>query len=150
MAKKGKYVYQWPRPMLTIDAAVFSTASTEPQLLLIKRGRQPNKGLWALPGGFLELDEELIDGAKRELKEETSITGIELKQMHTFGNIGRDPRGRLITVVFMGVIDEHKQPAAGDDAELAEWFDIDELPQMAFDHKIVADMAIKKFSELPK
>lgn len=148
MAKKGKYFYEWPRPMVTVDAAIFSTAAPAPKLLLIKRGREPNKGLWAFPGGFLELDEELVDGAKRELKEETSLTGIELKQMHTFGEIGRDPRGRLITVVFMGVINEHKEPIPGDDAQEAKWFDIDKLPQMAFDHKIVADMAVNKFKQL--
>ena len=141
MAEKGKYVYEWPRPMVTVDAAVFSTAGSKPQVLLIKRGREPNKGLWAFPGGFLEIDEELIDGAVRELREETGLTGIELKQMHTFGTIGRDPRGRLVTIVYTGVIKQTREISAGDDAEEAKWFDIDELPEMAFDHEIVAKMA---------
>ncbi len=142
MAEKGKYVYEWPRPMVTVDAVVFSTAGPKPQVLLIKRGREPNKGLWACPGGFLELDEELIDGAVRELREETGLTGVELKQMHAFGNIGRDPRGRLITIAYTGVIAERREVSAGDDAEEAKWFDIDELPVMAFDHEVVAKMAI--------
>jgi 8-oxo-dGTP diphosphatase len=142
MAKKGKYVYEWPRPMVTVDAAVFSTGGPKPQVLLIKRAREPNKGLWAFPGGFLEIDEELIDGAARELNEETGLTGIELKQMHTFGTIGRDPRGRIITVVYTGAIKQPREVSAGDDAEEAKWFDIDELPEMAFDHEVVAKAAI--------
>ena len=148
MSEKGKYVYDWPRPMVTVDTAVFSTAGPKLKVLLIKRGREPNKGLWAFPGGFLEIDEELIDGAARELREETGLTRIELKQMHTFGNIGRDPRGRLITVVHTGVIKQPKEVSAGDDAEEAKWFDIDELPEMAFDHEIVAKMAIKLFEKV--
>jgi len=143
MAEHGKYVYEWPRPMVTVDAVVFSTAGPRPQVLLIKRGREPNKGLWACPGGFLEIDEELIDGAARELKEETGLGGVELKQMHAFGNIGRDPRGRLITIAYTGVIAEAREVRAGDDAEEAKWFDIDELPEVAFDHEVVVKMAIE-------
>lgn len=144
MADKGEYVYEWPRPMVTVDAVVFSTVGKKPKVLLIKRGHDPNKGFWACPGGFLELDEELTDGAARELKEETGLTGVELKQMHTFGNIGRDPRGRLITVAFTGVIDEPGEVSAGDDAEEAKWFYVDELPDVAFDHAVVVKMAIER------
>ena len=131
MAEQGKYVYEWPRPMVTVDAVVFSTAGPRPRVLLIKRGRDPNKGLWACPGGFLEL------------KEETGLGGVELKQMHAFGNIGRDPRGRLITIAYTGVIAEAREVRAGDDAEEAKWFDIDELPEVAFDHEVVVKMAIE-------
>jgi len=150
MAEKGEYVYEWPRPMVTVDAAVFSTSGKKPQVLLIKRGREPNKGLWAFPGGFLELDEELIDGAARELREETGLTGVELKQMHTFGTIGRDPRGRLITITYTGVIAERREVSAGDDAEEAKWFDIDGLPELAFDHEVVAKMAITHMGSTSK
>lgn len=151
MAKQGKYVYEWPRPMVTVDAVVFSTAGPRPKVLLIKRGREPNKGLWACPGGFLEIDEELLEATARELEEETSLTGVELKQMHTFGNIGRDPRGRLITIAYIGVIDAEPDVSPGDDAQDAKWFYIDELPEVAFDHKMVVDMAIGRmdFGQLP-
>jgi len=146
MAKKGLYCYAWPRPMVTVDAAVFRFHRGRPQMLLVKRARQPFEGQWATPGGFVEMDEELEDAVARELREETGLSGIQLEQMRTFGTVGRDPRGRQITIVFMGIL-EHCRPRlnAGDDAAEARWFDIDRLPQnMAFDHREVAAFAIKK------
>ena len=83
MAKKGKYTYEWPRPMVTVDAAVFGLFRDGPRLLLIKRGKEPFKDRWAIPGGFIEMDEELEDAATRELAEETGLTGVPLKQMRT-------------------------------------------------------------------
>ncbi len=149
MAKKGKYVYDWPRPMVTADAAVFTFAGNKAKLLLIERGKEPYKGQWALPGGFIELDEELEDAAVRELEEETGLTGVDLEQMRTFGTIGRDPRGRQITIVFMGIAEKGRNKIkAGDDAAKARWFDIDKLPEnMAFDHEEVARFAIRKLAE---
>ena len=105
MAKKGKYIYEWPRPMVTVDAVVFCCPSEgKVKVLLIQRANEPFKGLWALPGGFIEIDEELDDAVARELAEETGLTGIELEQIHTFGTVGRDPRGRQISVVYMGIL----------------------------------------------
>ncbi len=148
MAKKGKYIYDWPRPMVTADAVVFATDSDGVKVLLIKRRKYPFGGKWAIPGGFVEMDEELHDAAKRELAEETSLTGVELEQMHTFGTIGRDPRGRQITTVYMGVARADQMAVkAGDDAQEAKWFDIDNLPEMGFDHDEVAKMAIEKLRE---
>ncbi len=148
MAAKGKYTYDWPRPMVTVDAVVFTADGDTVKLLLIKRKNEPFKGKWAIPGGFVEMDEELQDAAKRELAEETSLTGVELKQMHTFGTIGRDPRGRQITVIYMGQARPDQMAVkAGDDAQEAKWFDIDNLPEMAFDHDNVTKMAIEKFRE---
>jgi 8-oxo-dGTP diphosphatase len=146
MNKKGKYVYEWPRPMVTTDAAIFAVTADAAKLLLVKRGNDPYKGKWAIPGGFINIDEELEDAAARELQEETGLTGIKLEQMHTFGTLGRDPRGRQITVVFMGIIkDGLDRIKAGDDAAQAQWFDIDDLPpDMAFDHNDVAKLAIEK------
>ena len=143
MAKQGKYTYDWPRPMVTVDAIVFAIDDDETKALLIKRGGEPFKGKWAIPGGFVEMDEELKDAAARELAEETSLTGIELEQMHTFGTIGRDPRGRQITIVFSGITGpENMDVKGGDDAEEARWFDINALPQeIAFDHRDVIAMA---------
>ena len=94
MNKKGKYVYDWPRPMVTVDAVVFAVTPDAIKLLLIKRGHEPFKGKWAFPGGFIGIDEELDDAVARELQEETGLTGVQLEQMHTFGKPGRDPRGR--------------------------------------------------------
>jgi len=148
MAEKGKYVYDWPRPMVTVDAAVFDISDNKPKILLIKRGNEPFKGQWAFPGGFVETDEELQDAAARELAEEAGLTGVKLEQLHTFGRCGRDPRGRNITIVFIGITKKTKIKS-GDDAAEARWFEIDALPaDMAFDHDNVAAMAIKKLNEL--
>lgn len=142
MAKQGKYVYEWPRPMVTVDSMIFSVMDEKKTVLLIKRGRDPYKGLWALPGGFLEMDEELEDGAARELYEETGLAGMKLRQFRTFGQIGRDPRGRLIGTVYIGIVNSQPAVKGGDDADDARWFDINELPELAFDHDQVIKMGI--------
>ena len=150
MAKKGKYVYEWPRPMVTVDAAVFRLSGGKAELLLVNRRREPYKGRWALPGGFIEIDEELEDAVVRELEEETGLVGVALEQVRAFGTVGRDPRGRQITVVFMGIAAKgHNKVRAGDDAAKAQWFDIEKLPEdMAFDHDEVARFAIGKLKKL--
>ena len=149
MAKKGNYVYDWPRPMVTVDAVVFTYRDDKAKVLLINRKDKPFKGKWALPGGFVEMDEELEDAAARELAEETGLAGVQLKQMHTFGKVGRDPRGRVISITFMGIANEEQTKIkAGDDAAEAKWFDIDKLPNnMAFDHNEVLKFAMKKFEK---
>lgn len=147
MTKKGKYIYDWPRPMVTVDAAVFAISpnSSAPRIVLINRKHEPFKGQWALPGGFVDIDEELETAVARELEEETSLKNIKLEQFRTFGTIDRDPRGRQITIVYMGIIDNPVELKAGDDAENAKWFPIDNLPpNMAFDHKEVINLAITK------
>ena len=150
MAEKGQYIYEWPRPMVTVDAVVFAVSDGRPSLLLIKRKNEPYKDMWAIPGGFIEIDEELEDAVARELEEETGLTGVHLEQMRTFGTIGRDPRGRQITVVYMGIVDENNTKIkAGDDAAQAKWFDVDDLPKnIAFDHDKVTKFAIEKFREI--
>ena len=149
MAKKGNYVYDWPRPMVTVDAVVFTYRADKAKVLLINRKDKPFKGKWALPGGFVGMDEELEDAAARELAEETGLAGVQLKQMHTFGKVGRDPRGRVISITFMGIAaKEQSMIKAGDDAAEARWFDIDKLPNnMAFDHNEVLKFAMKKFEK---
>lgn len=149
MAKKGKYIYDWPRPMVTTDAVVFSLFGKKPKLLLVKRGNEPFKGQWAIPGGFIEIDEELEHSAARELKEETGLENVPLEQMYTFGTVGRDPRGRQITVVFIGILTKKsKKLKAGDDAVEAKWFDIYNLPEnMAFDHAEVTKFAIRRLEK---
>ncbi|UCC96590.1 MAG: NUDIX hydrolase [Phycisphaerales bacterium] len=136
MAEKGKYVYEWPRPMVTADAVVFRRSGGRTEVLLINRGKEPYKGKWAVPGGFVEIDEELEDAVARELNEETGLTGVKLEQMRAFGTCGRDPRGRQISIAFTGVATEgHGKIRAGDDAAKAQWFEIEKLPEdLAFDH----------------
>ena len=145
MAKKGKYAYDWPRPMVAADAAVFGFFAGKAKLLLINRKREPFKGKWALTGGFVNMDEELDDAAARELEEETGLVGVRLEQIYIAGKVGRDPRGRVITVVFMGIITEGQNKLkAGDDAAEAKWFDIEKLPKdLAFDHDEVTRLAIR-------
>ncbi len=152
MAEKGKYVYDWPRPMVTVDAAVFTFSGDRTKVLLINRGNEPFKGMWALPGGFVDMDEELEDAIVRELTEETGLVGVRLEQMRTFGTVGRDPRGRMITIVFMGIATEEQTGIkAGDDAVQAQWFDIEKLPSnMAFDHNEVVGFAITKLLKTPR
>ncbi|MDD5010917.1 MAG: NUDIX hydrolase, partial [Phycisphaerae bacterium] len=126
----------------------FDVSGEVPRMLLIKRGNEPFKGQWAFPGGFVEIDEELEDASARELAEEAGLTGVKLEQLYTFGKCGRDPRGRNITVVFIGIT-KNTKIKSGDDATEAKWFEIDKLPEnMAFDHDNVAATAIKKLKEL--
>ncbi|MHC4575090.1 MAG: NUDIX domain-containing protein [Planctomycetota bacterium] len=146
MAKKGKYVYDWPRPMVSVDAVVFKFFGSRAKLLLVNRKNEPFRGQWALPGGYVEIEEELENAAARELAEETGLTDVQLEQMRTFGKCGRDPRGRQITIAFMGISTKRgAKIRAGDDAGQVRWFDIENLPtDMAFDHNEVSRFAIRK------
>jgi 8-oxo-dGTP diphosphatase len=148
MAEKGKYVYDWPRPMVTADAAVFAFLDGKARLLLIQRKHEPYQGRWALPGGFVEIDEDLPEAAARELAEETGLKNVLLEQLHTFGKPGRDPRGRTITVAYFGVAErDWQQIEAADDAAQAQWFDIESLPALAFDHEEIARCAIQRLRQ---
>ena len=133
--------YPFPRPAVTVDIIIFRLSDDTPELLLIERGNDPYKGQWALPGGFVDKDEALEHAAARELEEETGLTNILLTQMHTFGNPGRDPRGHTIAVVYVGYLTDEAEAKAGDDAARVEWFKIDQLPPMAFDHNMIVEMA---------
>jgi len=138
MSEKGAYTYDYPRPMVTVDAAILSMRGGSSHILLIRRSRPPFEGAWALPGGFVEMDEPLEIAAARELAEETGLTGIPLRQLHTFGDPGRDPRGRTISAVYWGEAPPGTSIKGGDDAAEAGWFPLDALPMLAFDHdKIV-------------
>jgi 8-oxo-dGTP diphosphatase len=141
--------YDYPRPMVTTDILLFSEDNDHFKILLIRRGREPFKNCWAFPGGFLEMDEELDECVRRELQEETGLTGIELKELFTVGTIGRDPRGRTITVMFYAFIGKDSVlPKAGDDAAEVKWFYVSELPEkLAFDHAIVLKRAIEKIAK---
>jgi len=130
------YTYQYPRAALTVDAILISKQNS---VLLIERGREPYKGKWALPGGFIEMDEPLEVACQRELEEETGIRIGELKQFKAFGAVDRDPRHRTISVLFYAFTDDELVASAGDDAAKAQWFSIHELPELAFDHQLILD-----------
>jgi len=135
------YIYDYPRPAVTADIIIFKIINNLRSVLLIERKHPPFEGMWALPGGFLDMDETLEEAALRELQEETGITGVELKQFHTFSKVNRDPRHRTITTVFIGYANATVTHVAGDDAANAQWFPIDKLPSLAFDHGEVMEMA---------
>jgi 8-oxo-dGTP diphosphatase len=118
---------------------VISRNEEDFEVLLIQRKNEPFKNMWALPGGFVDMEETLEHAVNRELEEETGLKDIDLKQFHTAGNPGRDPRGRNITVVFYGFTD-NKKVKAGDDAENARWFSVSQLPELGFDHKEIISM----------
>ena len=134
------YIYDYPRPAVTADIIIFKIIKNLRSVLLIERKHPPFEGMWALPGGFLDMDETLEEAALRELQEETGITGVELKQFHTFSKVNRDPRHRTITTVFIGYANATITPVAGDDAANAQWFPINKLPSLAFDHGEVMEM----------
>ena len=128
------YSYTYPRPAVTVDAILISPQHL---VLLIERGREPFKGKWAIPGGFIEMDEELDIACRRELEEETGLRVGELKQFRAYGGVNRDPRHRTISVLFYAFTDDELAACAGDDAANAKWFPFDQLPELAFDHQLI-------------
>lgn len=128
------YSYQYPRAALTVDAIVFTQKNNEIYVLLIQRGQEPFKGKWALPGGFVNMDETLEVACIRELLEETGLEIAAMKQFKAYDAIHRDPRHRTISVVFSAEINEKKKVSGGDDAVRADWFPVTALPGLAFDH----------------
>lgn len=129
------YTYDYPRAALTVDAIVFVKEEGAISVLLIERGREPFKNKWALPGGFIEMDEILETACKRELLEETGLKVDKMTQFKTYDAIDRDPRHRTISVVYYTELSEKQQVNGGDDAALAGWFPISDLPELAFDHR---------------
>lgn len=129
---------------VTVDAVVFKKEKSETYVLLIRRKNPSFQNQWTLPGGFVESDEDLETAAKRELKEETGIEMTSCEQLHTFGKPGRDPRGRTISIVYVGLASEASEPKAADDAKEARWFPIENLPNLAFDHLEILTRAISK------
>jgi 8-oxo-dGTP diphosphatase len=138
------YAYEYARPALTVDCVVFGLDLDEDDLeiLLVRRGLEPFLGKWALPGGFVRVDETLEDAALRELEEETGLRKVFLEQLYTFGTLDRDPRERIVTVAYYALVklSDHKVKAATDASDAA-WFSIHDLPELAFDHQQILDTA---------
>jgi 8-oxo-dGTP diphosphatase len=136
----------YPQPSVTVDLIIFTIAEDDLKVLLIRRGQEPFKGRWALPGGFVEINESLEEAAARELEEEVGVKNVYLEQLYTFGDPKRDPRGRVISVSYFALIDAERQRiVAASDAADAQWhsvFDTRGMAKLAFDHGKILDYAV--------
>jgi len=142
---EGYDVTRYERPSVTVDVVVFSVVEGELKVLLIKRKNWPFEGRWAIPGGFVDMDEPLEDAAARELYEETGVEGFYLEQFYTFGQPDRDPRTRVISVAYLAWVDAGQlQPRAADDAADVGWFSVHEPPPLAFDHVDILKRALQR------
>lgn len=142
MSSPRTHCYAYPHPAVTTDVVLFSMRGEALSVLLIRRANPPFAGMWALPGGFLEIGEDLEDCARRELLEETGIQGVYLEQLYTFGAPQRDPRERVISVAHIALTrSDALQPRAASDAREAAWFPLSGLPELAFDHAAIVDLA---------
>ena len=132
----------FPRPALTVDCVVFGLDDADLKVLLIQRDLPPHEGSWALPGGFVRPDESVEDAARRELREETGLADVFLEQLYTFGEVDRDPRGRVVTVAHYALVKLSEQRVkAATDARDAAWFAVTDLPRLAFDHDRIVESA---------
>jgi 8-oxo-dGTP diphosphatase len=147
-SKKAKstkpYCYDYPRPSVTVDVILFNRDGKRIEVLLIKRAREPFKGAWAFPGGFVDQDESLERAAARELKEETGLEGICLEQLGAFGDPDRDPRGHTVSVAFVALLTSRAEVAGADDADDAQWHSALRPPRLAFDHKKILRQALDR------
>jgi 8-oxo-dGTP diphosphatase len=145
-APKETFSYPYPHPAVTTDVVVFTIRDGRLSTLLVRRANPPHQGEWALPGGFLDIDEDLDACAARELAEETGINGVYLEQLYTFGATHRDPRERVISVTYYALVpqDALATPRAASDAADVGWHAFDDLPQLAFDHAEIISMAHRR------
>lgn len=140
------YTYKYPHPAVTIDCVVFGFDGKELKVLLIERGQDPYKGMWAFPGGFLRMDETAEECARRELKEETGLELTKVRELGTFSDITRDPRERVISIAYYSLA-RHSAVKGGDDAAKAKWWAIDDIPHLAFDHDYILRKAMKRIRQ---
>lgn len=136
------HTYEFARPALTVDIVVFALDEEDLQVMLVERDLKPFAGQWALPGGFVRVDESLEDAARRELQEETGLKNIFLEQLYTFGDLNRDPRERVVTVAYYALVNfEGHNVHASTDARNAAWFAGNDMPKLAFDHQKILKTA---------
>ncbi len=132
----GLFAYRYPRASVTADAVLFAQRDRQTYVLLIQRGNEPYKGYWAFPGGFLNMDETVARCAERELEEETGIVLTGMQLVGIYSNVERDPRGRVITAAYTAMT-TMPEATASDDAAAAQWWPLNALPKLAFDHKTI-------------
>lgn len=139
------YTYEYPRAALTVDAVVFGFDDEDLKVLLIKRGLAPFKERWALPGGFVRVEETLDEAVRRELEEEAGLSGVFLEQLYTFGEVRRDPRERVVSVAYFALVKQASHAArAATDAADARWYSVSQAPPLAFDHAAILAMALER------
>jgi len=142
------FTYKYPHPAITTDVVIFTVRTEKLEVLLIRRKIEPFKDRWAIPGGFLNMDEDLDTCAARELQEETGIREVYLEQLYTFGKVGRDPRERVVSVAYFALAPMQDQTIrAGDDAAETRWFAVDDLPNLAFDHQDILNLARQRLAD---
>lgn len=129
---------------VTVDIVVFREKNAQKEILLIQRKNEPFKNQWALPGGFVDNDEDLETAAKRELLEETCVVASNLQQVKAYGNPYRDPRGYMVSVAYFTTVDSDTNPVATDDAKALQWFAVENLPDLAFDHQTIIEDTLTK------
>jgi 8-oxo-dGTP diphosphatase len=145
MTKQKTYSYDYPRPALTTDCAIFGFDEGELKLLLTEREKEPFKNKWALPGGFVSIDETTEECAKRILLEKVGIRNVFIEQLYTFSEIDRDPRERIVSVSYYALVNRRQYDlVAGRDTNKAEWFELSKLPKVAFDHGKIIKLALKR------
>ena len=140
------YCYKYPHLAVTTDCVIFGFDGVSIKVLLVERGIEPYKGMWAFPGGFMKMDETAEECARRELEEETGLKSASVEQFHTFTSVNRDPRERVITVAHYALV-RLSEVKGGDDAASAKWFSHDEIPSLAFDHDHILRLALKVLKE---
>ena len=140
------YTYEYPRPALTVDCVIFGMdSSSDLKVLLIQRGHEPYKDHGALPGGFVDMEEDLENAALRELEEETGVKDVFIEQLYTFGAPGRDPRGRVVSVAYFALVNLDEHPVqASSDARNVNWFSQEKMPALAFDHQLIYETALNR------
>jgi len=138
------FIYDYPRPAVTVDALIIAPLGKEQFILSVERGNEPFKNRWALPGGFMNMDETLLQACLRELQEETGLKLNNMEQFRVFDTLDRDPRHRTISVVFYAYLSEIQPVIGGDDAAKASWFPLSQLPPLAFDHAAIVTEFLKK------
>lgn len=146
MNQETQYCYKYPHPALTCDCVIFGFDGLALKVLLIERGIEPYKGRWAFPGGFMNIDETTDECARRELREETGLDNVDVRQFHTFSAVGRDPRERVVTVAHYALV-KISEVKGGDDANKAHWFALNEIPSLAFDHDRILRLAFQTLKE---
>lgn len=144
--EEKNYCYKYPHPAVTSDCVIFGFDGVAIKVLLIQRGIEPYKGKWAFPGGFMQIDETVEECAKRELEEETGLKTTSVEQFYTFSDVNRDPRERVITVAHYALV-RLEEVKGGDDARSAQWFAMNEIPSLAFDHDRILRMAVNRLKE---
>ena len=135
------FTYRYPRAALTVDCAVFAFAEGALHVLLIRRGQAPFEGMWALPGGFVGMEESVEAAARRELQEETALDHIYLEELGSFSRVDRDPRERVISIAFVALVRGIPDVLRGSDAAEARFFAVDAVPELAFDHDAILNAA---------